>query len=397
MAYILAVSPSMLSQTGMDQNAAFTATALGAAVGTLLFAFIAHLPYAQASSMGSLPFFVYTICLSMGYSWQFALTGVLIEGILFIIFSYTGVRKWIITLIPEGIKLGIGVGIGCLIAFLGLKNAGIVISNPATYISIGDITSGTALLGMIGLIIMTLLVVRKVRGALLIGIIITTLIGIPMGITHVRDFTLMKMPTISPIFCKFEWNNLFSIDMLVVVLLMLSVDIFDTLGTLLSLNHKVGNISPTQFRRALACDAIATAIGAFLGISTIGTYVESASGIQSGGRTGLTSVFTAALFILAIFFAPLFMVIPAAAIGPALFLVGISMIDVIREINFSDHSEYIPALVTALIIPFTFSIANGIILGLACYVLVNLFNTGFKKVSWGMILLTLIMSIKFIL
>lgn len=397
LAYILVVNPAMLAQTGMDQSAAFTATALAAALGTLLCALIARLPYAQAPAMGSNAFFAYTICLTMGYSWQFALTGVLIEGILFVIFSYTGVREWIVNLIPESVKLGIGVGIGCLIAFLGLKNAEIVVSNPATFITLGDITTGNALLGTIGLIITTILIVRKVRGALLIGIIITTLIGIPMGITHMEKVQLMTMPTLSPVFCKFEWSNIFSLDMLIVVVMLLSMDIFDTLGTLLALNHKVGNISKTKFRRALACDAIATVAGACLGTSTVGTYVESASGIQSGGRTGLTSIVTALLLILSIFFAPLFLAIPAAAIGPALFLVGISMIDVLRELNFRDHSEYIPALVTALIIPFTFSIANGIILGLLCYVIVNLVNSGFKKVSWGMILLTLIMSIKFIL
>lgn len=396
-AYILVVNPSMLAQTGMDQSAAFTATALAAAMGTLLCALIARLPYAQAPAMGSNAFFAYTICLTMGYSWQFALTSVLFEGILFVIFSYTGVREWIVNIIPESIKLGIGTGIGCLIAFLGLKNAEIVIGDPNTYIALGDITSGNALLGMIGLVIMTILIVRKVRGALLIGIIATTLIGIPMGITHINHIELMRMPTLSPVFCQFEWQNIFSLDMLVVTALLLSMDIFDTLGTLLTLNRKVGNISKPQFRRALACDAIATVAGACLGTSTVGTYVESASGIQSGGRTGLTSVFTALLLILSIFFAPLFMAIPAAAIGPALFLVGVSMVDVLREMDFSDHSEYIPGIVATLIIPFTFSIANGIILGLACYVIVNLIDSGFRKVNWGMIILTLIMLIKFFL
>lgn len=397
LAYILAVNPSMLAETGMDQGAAFTATALAAALGTLLCALVARLPYAQAPAMGANAFFAYVVCITMGYSWQFALTGVLIEGILFIIFSVTGLREWLVNLIPQSVKIGIGAGIGCLIAFLGLKNSGIIVSSAATYVALGDITSGSALLAVIGLLIMMILVARKVRGAILIGIVATTIIGIPMGITHFQEGFFSMPPSLAPVFCRFEWSGIFTLDMLIVVITLLFMDMFDTLGTLVSLGRKVGTISEKQFRRALLCDAIATTAGACLGTSTVGTYVESAAGIQSGGRTGLTSIVTTLCILLSLFIAPLVLAIPAAAIGPALFLVGISMIDGIRDIDYSDNTEMIPSIITMLIIPFSFSIANGIILGLIAYTGINLMTSGLKKVSWGLIVLTLLMSVKFII
>lgn len=396
LAYILAVNPQMLSLTGMDQGATFSATAIAAAIGTLLCAFLARLPFAQAPAMGANAFFAYTVCLTMGYSWQFALTGVLIEGIIFIIFSVTGVREWIINIIPECVKIGIGVGIGCLIAFLGLKSAGVIVANPGTYIALGDITSGSALLAMIGLIIMSALIVRKVKGALLIGILITTVIGIPMGITHLKGI-VSAPPSLAPVFCHFEWKNILSLDMLIVVITLLSMDMFDTIGTILSLSRKAGNVDQKGLNRALLCDSIATVCGSIVGTSTVGTYVESSSGIQSGGRTGLTSLTTGVLLLISLFLAPLFLSIPAAAIGAALFLVGVSMVEGIKQLYFHDPAEYIPGLVTMLAIPFTFSIANGIILGMISFTLVNLFTTGFKKVSWGLIILTLVLSLKFVL
>lgn len=396
MAYILVVNPNMLSLTGMDSGAAFTATALAAVVGTLLCAFVARLPFAQAPSMGANAFFAYTVCLTMGYTWQFALTGVLIEGVLFVIFSVTGVRTWIVNIIPESIKIGIGVGIGCFIAFLGLKNAGVIVNHPGTFIALGDITHGSPLLAIIGLMVMAALIVKKVKGALLIGILITTIIGIPMGITHLSGI-LSAPPSLSPVFCQFEWDKVLSIDMLVVVITLLSMDMFDTIGTLLTLSRKIGKVPRKNFDKALLCDSIATVCGSIIGTSTVGSYVESSSGIQSGGRTGLTSVVIAFMLLLSLFLAPLFLSIPAAAIGPAMFLVGIAMVEGIRLLDFTNPSEYIPGLVTMLAIPFTFSIANGIILGLISYTTINILSYGFKKVGWGLIILTLILSIKFIL
>ena len=258
-------------------------------------------------------------------------------------------RTWIVNIIPESIKIGIGVGIGCFIAFLGLKNAGVIVNHPGTFIALGDITHGSPLLAIIGLMVMAALIVKKVKGALLIGILITTIIGIPMGITHLSGI-LSAPPSLSPVFCQFEWDKVLSMDMLVVVITLLSMDMFDTIGTLLTLSRKIGNVPRKNFDKALLCDSIATVCGSIIGTSTVGSYVESSSGIQSGGRTGLTSVVVAFMLLLSLFLAPLFLSIPAAAIGPAMFLVGIAMVEGIRLLDFTNPSEYIPGLVTMLAI-----------------------------------------------
>ncbi len=398
MAYVLAVNPSIMLEAGMDKSAVFTATAIAAALGTLFCALIAKLPFAQAPAMGAISFFTYTVCVSMGYSWQFALTGVFLEGILFIIFSVTGLREWIVNILPEGIRLGIGAGIGVFIAFLGLKNGQIVVASPATFVTVGDLIHGDGLLALIGLLLMSVLIIHKVRGALLIGVVVTTLIGIPMGITHLAYEWVSLPPSMMPIFFQFEWDKVFTIDMLIVVLTLLSMDLFDTLGTILSLTHKTGKISQKSFNRALLCDALATTTGACLGTSTVGTYVESSAGIQAGGRTGLTSFVTALLFLSALFVAPIFLSIPSAAIAPALILVGISMLGGMTSIFKSeDLTEIIPAVITTIMIPFTFSIANGIILGLISYCVVNILTSGFKKVSWQLLILTALISLRFVL
>lgn len=398
MAYILAVNPLMMADAGMDQGAAFVATALSAVVGTFLCAVIAKMPFAQAPAMGPNAFFAYTICLTMGYSWQFALTGVLLEGILFIILSATGVREWIVQLIPDSIKIGIGAGIGILIAFLGLESAGIVVSSPSTLVTLGDITQGTGLLAMLGLLLIAILLAYKVKGALLIGMAVITIVGIPMGLTKFEHGIASMPPSLAPVFCQFEWKSILSIDMLIVVLTLLSMDMFDTVGTLLALGQKTGKLESKTFNRALLCDAIATTVGAALGTSTVGTYVESSTGIQTGGRSGLTSVVTAFLLLLSLFLAPLFLSIPAAATGPALFLVGMSMIGCSKRIvDNRDVCEMVPALITMLLIPLTFSIANGIILGMISYCVLNIVTSGFKRVSWQMLILTLLLALKFVL
>ena len=296
MAYILAVNPKILSATGMDANAVFTATALATIVGTLIFALWAKLPFAAAPGMGLNAFFAFTVCLGMGYSWQFALTAVLIEGIIFIILTLFNVREAIVNAIPRTLKSAISAGIGLFIAFIGLQNAGIIKNNEATLVTLGDITSGTALLGMIGLIITSFLLVKKVTGALLIGILTTAIIGIPMGITHITGF-MSTPPSLEPIFFKFDFSRICSFDMVIVVFTFLFVDIFDTLGTLVGVCSKAGLLDEKggvpRVKQAFMADAIGTTIGSMLGTSTITAYVESASGVSEGGRTGLTALVTA--------------------------------------------------------------------------------------------------------
>lgn len=399
MAYILAVNPSILSATGMDQAALFTATALAAIVGTLVMALWAKLPFALAPGMGLNAFFAFTVVLGMGYSWQFALTAVLIEGIIFILLTIFNVREAIVNAIPKSVRLAISAGIGLFIAFIGLQNAGIVVNNDATLVGLGDITSGTALLGIIGLIITSVLVVKKVKGELLIGIILTALIGIPMGLTQIKGFVNLP-PSIEPIFFKFELTNIFTFDMLIVVFTFLFVDIFDTLGTLVGVSTKAkildkdGNVP--RIKQAFMADAIGTTAGAILGTSTVTTYVESASGISEGGKTGMTALVTAICFAAALFFSPIFLAIPGAATAPALILVGLYMLEPIKQLDFSDFSETIPAFICIIAMPLAYSIAEGITLGVLSYVFINLISGKFKKISIGMYVLAVLFILKYI-
>lgn len=399
MAYILAVNPSILSATGMDQAALFTATALAAIVGTLVMALWAKLPFALAPGMGLNAFFAFTVVLGMGYSWQFALTAVLIEGIIFILLTIFNVREAIVNAIPKSVRLAISAGIGLFIAFIGLQNAGIVVNNDATLVGLGDITSGTALLGIIGLIITSVLVVKKVKGELLIGIILTALIGIPMGLTQIKGFVNLP-PSIEPIFFKFELTNIFTFDMLIVVFTFLFVDIFDTLGTLVGVSTKAkildkdGNVP--RIKQAFMADAIGTTAGAILGTSTVTTYVESASGISEGGKTGMTALVTAICFAAALFFSPIFLAIPLAATAPALILVGLYMLEPIKQLDFSDFSETIPAFICIIAMPLAYSIAEGITLGVLSYVFINLISGKFKKISIGMYVLAVLFILKYI-
>ncbi|OQB31370.1 MAG: putative adenine permease PurP [Bacteroidetes bacterium ADurb.Bin174] len=399
MAYILAVNPSILSATGMDQAALFTTTALASIVATLLMAFWAKLPFALAPGMGLNAFFAFTVVLGMGYSWQFALTAVLIEGVIFILLTIFNVREAIVNAIPKSVRLAISAGIGLFIAFIGLQNAGIVVNNEATLISLGDITSGTALLGMIGLIITSVLVVKNVRGNLLIGIILTALIGIPMGLTQVKGFVSLP-PSIEPIFFKFEFANIFTFDMLIIVFTFLFVDIFDTLGTLVGVSTKAkildkdGNVP--RIKQAFMADAIGTTAGAILGTSTVTTYVESAAGVTAGGKTGMTAFVTAICFAVALFFSPVFLAIPGAATAPALILVGLYMLEPIKQLDFSDFSESIPAFICIISMPLAYSIAEGITLGVLSYVFINLISGNFKKISIGMYVLAVLFILKYI-
>jgi AGZA family xanthine/uracil permease-like MFS transporter len=400
MSYILAVNPGMFGiLEGMPAGAVFTTTALAAIIGTLAMAFFAKLPFGLAPGMGLNAFFVFSVCLGMGYSWQFALTAVFIEGILFILMTITNIREAIVNAIPKNLRYAIGGGIGLFIAFIGMQNAGIIVNDDATLVALGDITSGSALLAVIGLVITGVLFALNVRGAMLIGILATTLIGIPMGITEFKG--VVSMPeSVEPIFCKFEWDKIFTLDMLVVVFTFLFIDMFDTVGTLIGVSTKAkmvdekGNIP--HLKQAFMADAIATTAGAVLGTSTTTTYVESASGVAQGGRTGLTAFTIAVCFAIALFFSPLFLSVPGAATAPVLILVGMLMMEPVRNIDFDDATEAIPSFICLVMMPLAYSISAGILLGMIAYVLINMICGKFKKLTPTMYILAILFILKYI-
>ena len=400
MSYILAVNPSMFSQLdGMSAGAVFTATALAAVVGSLTMALWAKLPFGLAPGMGLNAFFVFTVCMGMGYSWQFALTAVFIEGLIFIVLTLTNLREAIVNAIPASLKNAIGAGIGLFIAFIGLQNAGIIANNDATLVSLGEITGGSPLLGLIGLVITGVLVVKDVRGGLLIGILLTTLIGIPMGITNYQG--LVSAPhSLSDIFCKFEWENIFTLDMVVVVFTFLFIDMFDTIGTLVGVCTKANMLNPDgtipRVKQAFMADAIATTVGACLGTSTTTTYVESASGVAQGGRTGLTAFVVACCFAISLFFSPIFLAIPSAATAPVLIIVGLFMLGPIKNIKLDDYAESIPAFITIVMMPLAYSISDGILLGMISYVVLNVLCGNFKRITPAMYVLAILFILKYI-
>ncbi|MBR5332050.1 MAG: NCS2 family permease [Muribaculaceae bacterium] len=397
MAYILAVNPDILSATGMDKGAIFTTTVAISAITTILMAIIAKLPFALAPGMGLNAFFAFSVCQILGYSWQFALTAVFIEGIIFIILTITNVREMIVDIIPQTLKDSISVGIGLFIAFIGLKSTGIVVNDEATLVKLGDITSGVALLGIIGIIVTSLLLIKKVKGGLLFGIIITTLIGIPMGITQFNGFISVP-PSIEPIFFKFEWDKILTGDMVLIVFTFLFVDLFDTIGTLIGVSTRAGIIKNgkiPRLKQAFLVDAIGTTGGAIMGTSTVTTFVESAAGVEEGGRSGLTAFVSGICFALSIFFAPFFLAIPASATAPVLVLVGLMMMASVTKVNFNDFSEAIPAFLCIICMPLCYSISEGIILGHLAYVILNILSGKWKKVSIGMCILAIFFLLKF--
>ena len=400
MSYILAVNPSMFCVLdGMPGGAVFTSTALAAIIGCLAMAFWGKLPFGLAPGMGLNAFFVYSVCLGMGYTWQFALTAVLLEGFTFILLTVTNVREAIVNAIPHSLRNAIGAGIGLFIAFIGLSSAGVVVKNDSTLVALGDITSGSALLAIIGILITGFMFIRNIPGAILVGILATMVIGIPMGVTEFKGI-LSRPESIAPIFCQFEFDKIFSLDMLVVVFTFLFIDMFDTVGTLVGVCTKAnmfdknGNIY--RIKEAFMADAIATTAGAVLGTSTTTTYVESAAGVAQGGRSGLTAFVIAICFAVALFFSPLFLSIPSAATAPALIIVGLLMIEPIVKIPFDDFSESIPAFTCIIMMPLTYSISNGILLGMIAYVLINLICGKVNKITPFMYLLVILFMLKFI-
>lgn len=403
MAYILAVNPSIfgaLATQGMPTDAVFTATALAAIVGCLVMSIYAKKPFGLAPGMGLNAFFVFTVCLGMGHSWQMALTAIFLEGILFILLTITNVRKLIVDAIPMNLKRAIGAGIGLYIAFIGLKSAGIIVSSDSTSVTLGPLSDSTSILAIIGLLLTSVLVILKVRGGMLLGILVTTIIGIPMGVTHFNGL-LSTPPSISSIFCQFEWSQIFSWDMVAIVFTFLFIDMFDTIGTVVGVSVKSGMVDEKGnvdgINKVLMADAVATVAGAMFGTSTTTTYIESASGVSEGGRTGLTSFTIAVCFAIALLFSPLFLAIPGAATGPVLFIVGVMMAAPVKEIDWEDYSEAIPAFVTMLLMPLAYSISDGIMLGMISYVVINALAGKFKKVSVTMWILAVLFVLRYIL
>ena len=400
MAYILAVNPSILGETGMDKGALFTTTVLMSALPTIFMALYAKLPLALAPGMGLNAFFAYTVCLIMGYSWQFALTAVFLEGLAFILLTVTNLREKIVEVIPPALKTAISAGIGLYIAFIGLKNAEVIVDNPATLVSLGKLTSGSGLLGIIGIGLTSILLVRNIKGALLIGILATTIIGIPMGITNL-DGVFSIPPSIEPIFMKFEWKNIFTAEMATIVFTLLFVDLFDCIGTVIGVTTRANMIDEDgkipNLKKVFMVDSLSTAAGAAMGTSTVAVYVESAAGVNEGGRSGLTAFVTGACFLLALFFAPFFLAIPAAATAPVLVLVGLMMMSNIWKIDFFDYKESIPAFICMIFMPLAYSISDGILLGHLSYVIINLLSGNRKSLTTGMYILAAIFLLKFII
>ena len=402
MAYILAVNPNILAETGMNKEALFTTTVLAAFIPTLMMGLYAKLPFALAPCMGLNAFFAYTVCdkAGMGCSWQFALTAVLLEGIVFILLTITNLREKIVYALPKTLRESIAVGIGLFIAFIGLQKAGMVVDAQGILVKLGDLSVPSTQLAIIGLILTSILLVLKVKGALLIGIVATALIGIPMGVTKF-DGIVSAPPSIEPIFCKFEWSEIFSVKMFLVVFTLLFIDLFDTIGTLIGVSSKANMLdkdgNPLRMRQAFMCDAIGTTAGAFLGTSTVGTYVESAAGVSEGGRSGLTSVVTAGCFLLCLFFAPFFLALPNAATAPVLILVGLMMMSGVSKIDFNDYLEAIPAFICIIMMPMTYSISDGIIFGVLSYVALHLGCGKFRKVAISTYILAALFLLKFLL
>lgn len=399
MAYILAVNPGILGETGMDAGAVFTATALASFVATVVMAFYANYPFALAPGMGLNAFFAYTVVIGMKQSWQFALTAVFLEGIIFILLTFTNVREAIVNGIPKNVKQAISVGIGLFIAFIGLKGAGIIIPGEGVPLDLGDVTSPEAVVCIIGLIITAVLLVKNVRGAILIGILSSTVTGIFLGVTHLPENGLFSAPpSLSPIFMKFEWSHILSMDMLIIMITFLFVDMFDTIGTLVGVATKAnlvdekGNLP--NAKKALFADAIGTTVGAMIGTSTVTTYVESASGVAEGGRTGLTALTTGVLFLLALLFSPIFLMIPAAATSPALIIVGLFMMSPIKNIDFDDFTEALPAFLTIIMMPLAYSIAQGIVFGIISYAILKLLTGRWKEGSIVLYVLAFLFILK---
>lgn len=400
MSYILAVNPSMFGiLEGMPQGAVFTTTALVALISTLLVAFVARMPFGIAPGMGPNAFFVFTVCISMKYSWQFAVTAILIEGFILLVLTLTKLREAIVDIIPNTIKKSLTIGIGLFIAFVGLQNAGIIIKNDSTLVTFGSITQGSGLLTIIGLIITALFVVKNIKGGMLWAILITTIIGIPMGLTKYQG--LISLPhSPAPIFCQFEFDKVLTIDMLVIVLSFLCIDLFSLTGSAIGVCMKGGFADKdgriAGINRLFIADSLGTIISSLLGTSAACTFIESSTGAVQGGKTGLTALATALCFGVALILSPIFLAIPAAATAPILIILGLMMFKSVTELDLEDMSEAIPGFITIILMPLAYSIADGILIGIISYVVINTICGNFKKLSPGMYILALLFILKYI-
>lgn len=431
LAYALLVIPNVLKFSGMNAAglkgdaaadlsilndpviaAAFTATCIVSTIGTLIMAFYANLPFALAPGIGLTAFFSYSVCLSLGYTWQQGLAAIFISGFLFIIITLTSIREKIINCLPKNIKLAITSGIGLFITLIGLKSGGIIVSDPSTLVAFGDFTNPTVILTLIGITLMAAFMARKLKGAMLIAILITTLIGIPLGVTNIEQIDLFRMPaSIGPTFLKFDFKGLLSqngtgllnalTSIIMVVLTFSLVDLFDTIGTLVGTAQKANMLQPDgsikNIRKALLADSISTTLSAMLGTTTTSTYIESSAGISEGGRTGLSSVVVGVLFVVSLFFSGVVGVVPAQATAPALIIVGVLMMESIKEIDFTDFTEALPAFFTIVMMPFSYSIANGIAAGIIFYPIMKVLTGRYKEVNIIIYILAIVFALRFIL
>ena len=400
MAYILAVNPDILSTTGMDKGGVFTATVLSSVIAILCMAFLANLPFALAPGMGLNAFFAFTVVQHMGYSWETALTAILAEGIIFVVLTAFNIREVIVNSIPLVLKHSISVGIGFFIALIGFKNAGIIISNPDTLVALGDLGSHAVWVALAGILVIGILLILRIRGAILFGIVGATLIGIPLGVTVYPGGHIFSLPpSLTPVLFKFDLTQLLKPDILVVLFTFLFVDMFDTVGTLVGVSSKAGMLDEKgnvpNARQALFADAIGTVVGAMLGTSTVTTYVESAAGVAEGGRTGLTALTVGVCFLLALFLSPLFLMVPAAATAPALVIIGLFMITPISKVQLDNYLDSIPAFLTVIMMPLAFSISEGIVFGIVSYVLLRIFTGKWKQVSLVLYILAALFICKY--
>ncbi len=418
--YIIFINPKILSQAGMDYNAVYSATIITSIIGTLIMGLVANVPYVQSAGLGLNSLFTYTICASLGFSWQQGLAMVFICGVINILVTATSIRKKLIKAIPGFLQDAITVGIGLFIAYTGFRNANFIqfsvdgvvngmASGSATIPSLVTFNNSAVILSLIGLFITTILVLKKVKGAYLIGIIATTLIGIPMGVTSLPDFSNYTiLPSLEPTFLKLDLSGLFTakaglVTVFMTIFTLCISDIFDTVGTFIGTGKKSGIFKvdengnmPKKLEKAMFADSIATSIGALLGTSNVTTYVESSAGIEAGGRTGLTAVFSALCFALSLFIAPIVACVPMAAIAPVLILIGVSMIGSVKTISWDDISIAVPAFFTIVIMPFAYSITAGIEIGFLFYILSNLMNKKAKDVSPIIYIFSLLFIIDFI-
>lgn len=401
MSYILAVNPQMLSQTGMDKGGVFTASVIASIIAMICMAFLANLPFGLAPGMGLNAFFTFTVVKTLGYTWQFALTAVFLEGIVFLILSLFKVREMIFDAIPINLKKAVSCGIGLFIALVGLVNSGIILQGEGTVLQLGNLLSRESVVFIVGLFIIALLLAREIKGALMYGILASTILALILGVSKYQGGSPITLPpSLAPVAFKIQFDKIFTFDMFTVVFTFLFVDIFDTVGTLVGVSAKAGMLDEQgklkEASPALLADAIGTTMGALLGTSTVTTFVESASGVAEGGRTGLTALSTALFFFLSLFLFPVFGMIPAQATGPALVIVGLFMLSSIKEIDFYDYSEAIPAFITIIAMPFCYSIAEGISFGMISYVLIKLLAGKRKDISILMYILAIVFVLRII-